>query len=780
VSQRTEQDPKQGPTHDPGTVEVPALWGERLSGVVFTWFGPWAAGVAAAIGLLAAILVPIGGWRPQIVLPLVVIIALALIWVVRLIPTVPAPSWTGLLCVAIAIGHGCWAALTHADHIVLRRDAGSYALYTQWIATHHGLPVTSYLKAFGGSAALTDPAFRLASPAFFQVVHGTPGAAGTTVDIVPQFLLGAPAVFSLGWWTDGWTGLLVIPAIVSAIALLAVAGLASRLCGPRWAPVVIASLALSQPVLHAARSTYSEPLALLFVAAAAALLVDAVKHGNVRLAVPGRSQSAMTEHQQVGRVKRWLGLTSGLPGALALSAGLAFGLAGLDRVDAVREVSVLFPIAAVLALRNHPASRPLIVGALGGTVLAVIPAVLLSRPYLGNVAGSLLPLLAGAVVLAVGSLAAVRIGRHQQVKARPAKDQPNKSQPGKDRRERVQSRLTMGAWLRRWPRIVAGLVLFVGVVLATRPLWMTVHQDPNDPGSRVVAGLQLRQGLPVDGGRTYAEHSVNWIAWYLGPAMVVAGWLLLCGLSARLTRWWLRSGGLPDATLNGSSTPSRTTVPIWFAPALIGIAATVLTLYRPGITPDHPWADRRMVPLVLPTFVIGSGAAVAWTGRWAMRKLPASLLTAVLLVAMAAMLVPPWLATEPVAGQRTEQGEVGAVTTVCSQLRPNDVVVGVDDRAANEWPEVVRGVCGRPSASVKISDPADGVAAVHRITARITAAGGHPVLLAATPAGYALLQQLGSSPVQVVDLHTTEDQRYLTKVPDGADPLTVQVWLATL
>jgi hypothetical protein len=67
---------------------------------------------------------------------------------------------------------------------------------------------------------------------------------------------------------------------------------------------------------------------------------------------------------------------------------------------------------------------------------------------------------------------------------------------------------------------------------------------------------------------------------------------------------------------------------------------------------------------------------------------------------------------------------------------------------------------------------------VTRIAGRITAAGGHPVLLAATPQGESLLAGLGDQPAEVVDLHTTEDQRYLTKAPDGADPLTVQVWLA--
>ena len=147
-------------------------------------------------------------------------------------------------------------------------------------ADHHALPVDASLDAFGGSAALADPAFRLSSPAFYEIVHGTPGAAGTTADVLPQFFLGAPAWFSLGGWTGGWTGLLVAPAVASALALLAFAGLAARLVGPRWAVLATGVLALAQPVLHAARSTYSEPLALLLVCAAGALLVDAVRAGN--------------------------------------------------------------------------------------------------------------------------------------------------------------------------------------------------------------------------------------------------------------------------------------------------------------------------------------------------------------------------------------------------------------------------------------------------------------------------------------------------------------------
>ena len=41
-----------------------------------------------------------------------------------------------------------------------------------------------------------------------------------------------------------------------------------------------------------------------------------------------------------------------------------------------------------------------------------------------------------------------------------------------------------------------------------------------------------------------------------------------------------------------------------------------------------------------------------------------------------------------------------------------------------------------------------------------------------------LLRELDLDPVLVVDLKTTEDQRYLTRVPNGTQSLSVQVWLA--
>jgi hypothetical protein len=159
------------------------------------------------------------------------------------------------------------------------------------------------------------------------------------------------------------------------------------------------------------------------------------------------------------------------------------------RVDALREVVLLLPVAALLARRGHAAARPLAAGALGGLAVAAVPALLLGRRYLGDIAGSLAAAGRGGVVVGLLSLWA----------GRPA-------HAGR-RRLRCRERVRALAGGPRLPAVAGGAVLLLGAVLASRPLWLTVRQSAADPGSRVVADLQRDQGLPVDGGRTYAEHS---------------------------------------------------------------------------------------------------------------------------------------------------------------------------------------------------------------------------------------------------------------------------------
>ncbi|MGL5857443.1 MAG: hypothetical protein ACRC35_03370 [Angustibacter sp.] len=696
--------------------------------------------VGAALGVLvlvalAAVLAGFGWWTPWVAAPnaLVVVVVVARV-VARLglgralVPTGSSPAaevehgsrWWAIAVLGLAVGAGVWAGLTHGEHVVVRRDAGTYAQFGHHLATTGGTRVDVEVAALGGQA---DPAVLNRQ----DVTVGSPGfyarGDGDGLHVVPQFMIGTPALLSIGWWWGGWTGLLLVPSVVLGAAVLAFGVLARRLVGPGWAVLATATLATAYPVLHTGRATYSEPLALLLVCAGGALAVDAIR--------------SATAHTAVDAVRRRVN-----GGALAAPiAGVLIGGAALVRADALREVALLFPVIALLAVRRHPAARPLLLGALAATGFAAVVAAVLTLPYLGSIAGSLVPLVGGAVVLGVASWQVV-------VAARRGRGLPRR-------------------WRRWLPPALAATTMTLGVLVATRPWWQIVRQDPADRGSRVVAGLQAQQGLPVDGGRTYAEQTVAWVGWWVGvPAL-----LLACGavvvVAYRAGQVWRDDRPIPG----------------WLGPVVVGVGSTALTLYRPGITPDHPWADRRLVPVVLPTIVLLAVAAVRWVAeraaRWtaehAVHRAIRPVQATVAAVGAGALLVPTAIATAPLVGTRTELGEVAAVRGACQFFRADDTAVLVDSRVANEWTQVLRGVCDVPTVAIRVAgqEPVDPVA-VAAVTAAVRAAGRRPVLVAAE--GPLQLQRLAVTAVLVVDVATREDQRLLTRRPDGTAALAVQLW----
>jgi hypothetical protein len=107
-------------------------------------------------------------------------------------------------------------------------------------------------------------------------------------------------------------------------------------------------------------------------------------------------------------------------------------------------------------------------------------------------------------------------------------------------------------------------------------------------------------------------------------------------------------------------------------------------------------------------------------------------------------------------------------------------VLAVDSRAANEWPQVVRGMCGVPalSTTAKVrNDPQLLADSVDAVAEGVAEQGGRLVLLAADSAD--VLETLGSSPRLVVDTSVREDEHVLERRPSGTDPLPVAVWLGS-
>ena len=527
--------------------------------------------------------------------------------------------------------------------------------------------------------------------------------------VEPQFVIGPAAVYSLGRWVGGIEAMLILPGWLVAAGVLALGLLTTVVLRGWWGVVAALAVAIQFPVLHTGRATYSEPLAMLTLGAGLLLMVLAARRDH--------------------------------PRAAALT-GLLIGGTALVRIDGLREAILLLPVIALGALSGRAWARPLLLGTAVGLLGSFAAALALSREYLGSITGSLLPLVALGVATAGGALLVLVLAR---------------------RGLRMPTTLTHAL-----PGGLALAVLGTGILLAARPLFLTVRQDARDPGARVVAGLQQRQGLPVDGGRTYAEHSVTWLAWWVGPVALAVALITLAVLFARVARAWTAGEGLPA----------------WAGVLVVASGSTLLTLWRPGITPDHPWAERRLV-IALPfvALLVTAGAAWLWRGgpeAWRMSTGARGAVAgrALACAAIVTLLLPSAAATWPHRLERVEAGSLLPVAQVCRALAPGDVAVAVDARAANEWPQVIRGMCDRPALSTTNAlrnDPHALAAALDRVASGLPS-GARLVLVSADSA--AAITALGGTPQQVASSVVLEDERLLERRPDGVVPLPIEIWLA--
>ncbi|MGL5828335.1 MAG: hypothetical protein ACRC0L_02045, partial [Angustibacter sp.] len=302
----------------------------------------------------------------------------------------------------------------------------------------------------------------------------------------------------------------------------------------------------------------------------------------------------------------------------------------------------------------------------------------------------------------------------------------------------------------------ATLVLVGALALATRPLWQIARPRADDPIIPLVASWQRLQGLEVDGRRNYAEQSLTWVSWWLGWPAVCLAVLAVLGLV-----WHL-----------GRQLEQGRPIPAWSGPLVIAGGSTVLTLIRPAITPDHPWADRRLVPFVLPTVVllsvVGLRLAVEhcarrWTGSGRAQGLLAG-------TGVALLLGPVLWATAPLLTQRTERGGLTAIAAACRGFSADESAILVDNRAANEWTQVLRGMCSVPTVVVR------DVRELPRVVAAIRAVGRAPVLVAGDSARS--LTALGATPELLVNQRSTDHQRLLTRRPSASVHLRYLLWRA--
>jgi hypothetical protein len=131
----------------------------------------------------------------------------------------------------------------------------------------------------------------------------------------------------------------------------------------------------------------------------------------------------------------------------------------------------------------------------------------------------------------------------------------------------------------------------------------------------VVAQFQQNEGYPIDETRTYAEHTVTWLSYYLTwPVLALAA----IGLAVIV---WRMVTARPAAAV--------------FLGALA--VPSAIYLLRPAIVPDQVWAIRRFEPATLPLLAIAAGVGAWWLVALVRRTRPswdrrATIAAAVLMV----------------------------------------------------------------------------------------------------------------------------------------------------
>jgi len=120
--------------------------------------------------------------------------------------------------------------------------------------------------------------------------------------------------------------------------------------------------------------------------------------------------------------------------------------------------------------------------------------------------------------------------------------------------------------------------------------------------------------------------------------------------------------------------------------------------------------------------------------------------------------------------KRIGAGQSDAVSGLCARIPRNASVVIVDWPTTAEFAQVIRGMCGVPTAWMS-RQPA---ASVQAVTASVAAAGREPVLLAGSAAQ---LAAFSGSPELVLSLVTNGDPHELTQLPTSPQQVTYQVWM---
>ncbi len=652
-------------------------------------------------------------------------------------------TWFGLLTtVVIVAGLTGWQLRYGSAALIVTRDPGTYLQAGYWIAQHGSLPIPKTLAAFGGAHS----GLNFGSTGF--LTHGTA--------IYPAVTPGLPLVLAGASWVNGPAAATAMGPVLGGLAVLSFAGLVARLVGPQWAPAGALVLGLSMPEQYVGRTTLAETGLQIVLFGGLCLLADSLALRRAGLAAGGWLTNANPAAPLWGR-RRLAAITPDR--VLAALGGLSLGFGLVVSLDAMVYLVVVIPFGCALVIGRRPQAAPFPIGTAVGACYGLLGCFLLDRPVFDRIGPT--GALAGVVALWLVALAGVltqlaRVGWVRRNVPRALAARPLR-------------------WLPELAFLVAPAVL---IGFAVRPYVQKMHGQPDAAVAAFIAALQRQQGLAVDPTRTYAEQALYWLVWYIGLPTVLLGTVgvaLLLRRSSRALLTWRDPTGVWR---------------LWALPTAIICAGTVVVLWAPDIVADQPWASRRLVVFAIPGLILCGLWAAAWFGGWA-RERGAKPVTAgvVGIFCCAAMLLPTVATTfglglshsgssgglRPVAQEGMALGHIGAgqidaVRAMCGRIPRDASVVIVDSSTAEQFAQVVRGMCGVPTAWMN----GRAVTSVDNVVGSISAAGRQPVLLAGTRQQ---LAAFGGSPRSVLSLTTSADPHELTQLPTSPRVVRYEVWM---
>jgi hypothetical protein len=664
----------------------------------------------------------------------------------RLVPVLaggqgkPVRAWAGWWglggTLAVAIGYGAWQILLNSPQIIVLREPGAMFQAGYWIAAHGSLPINQSLAAFGGA----HPGLSFGSLGF--------GSAASGSGIAPGFMPGLPILLAGGWWIHGIAAAALVPPVLGALALVTFGGLAGRLIGPQWAPAAAAVLGLSLPEQYTSRAAFLQPLAEILVLGGLCLVVDSLTSPRGRPMLAGYAD--------------WLRWPDWLPPRTAAAAlgGLALGMTTVVSLGTLPFLIPVIPFLGVAVVARRPVVVPFGVGLLAGLVCGLAAGQLAAPGYRAAPGFAVRPVSLIALVAAVLTLAAVLLALWPPVR----------------RRARAAMRAAARWWL---PEACAVLVAALVVAFLIRPAVQTVHWRPGAATAGYVAALQRLLGMPVQPTRSYAEDSMYWVIWYIGIPALLLGAFGATLLTRRCVRGLLRWQDDEDRTVRA-----------WALPLAVFGWGTVFVLWAPNTVPDQPWASRVLLPLVLPGFVLCALWVAAWLDRRA-RERGAGLVAVGLAAAcfVVALAVPTAVTTlglsfgksasakhatlitlTGLGVHQTGAGQSLTVQRLCGTMSSQMSVLLVDRPAADEFAQVIRGMCKVPTAVMADAS----VAEVQAVEQAIRAKGREPVLLATRSAELVRFQ---ATPRKVLGLNTTQEPHNLTQPPTSPWEITYSLWM---